>query len=155
TLALSAARRRQEFATLRALGLTRGELARLLGTEGAIVGAVGALLGSGVGVGLSVALLGRWGADLGAGFFAGEDIPAALDPLALAAIAAIGVAMSIGGALWVARAVGRMQVAEALRDRAIDLATEPRGALALAAILVLAGIPLLYAPPMEGLPLGG
>ncbi len=155
TLALQAARRRQEFATLRALGVTRAELAALLALEGAIIGAIGAAIGTALGIGASVVLLRGSGADLGAGFFGGVDVGMVADPLALGAIAAIGVAMSVGGALWVARSVGRIPVAEALRDRTIDLPAAAGPAGVLAAVLALAGIALLYAPAIGGLPLGG
>ncbi len=155
TLALQAARRRQEFALLRALGVTRRALAGLLAIEGAALGLAGAALGTAIGVGASRALLERFGADLGAGYFSGANDVFAPDPRALAAIALLGVAMSIAGALWVARAVGRLDVSQALRDRAIDLpAADGRGAwLALACVAL--GLPLLALPPISGLPIGG
>ena len=46
TQLLSVARRRREFALLRAPGLVRAELMRGLLAEGAVVGVVGGLLGS-------------------------------------------------------------------------------------------------------------
>ena len=155
TLALQAARRRQEFALLRALGVTRGGLSALLALEGAIIGAAGSLLGTALGVAFSLALLRGSGADLGAGFFGGLGVPFVPDVPVLAAIALLGTAMSVGGALWVARAVGRIEVAEALRDRAIDLPSVSGAAGLLAMILVLAGIPMLFVPSIAGLPLGG
>jgi putative ABC transport system permease protein len=153
TLALQAARRRQEFALLRALGVTRRGLAVLLALEGAAIGFLGAVLGTGLGVVASRTLLARAGADLGAGYFSGDpsftpDVPA------LAAIAALGIAMSVGGALWVARAVGRIEVAEALRDRAVDL-PGGSGNAPLAALVAVAAIPFLFMPAVAGLPLGG
>ena len=155
TLALQAARRRQEFALLRALGVTRRGISSLLAIEGAVIGGVGSALGTVLGVAGSRELLHRAGGDLGAGFFRGRSALFAVDPIALAAIAALGVAMSVAAALWVARAVGRMPVAEALRDRAIDLPAASRGGVAVALVLFLAGIPLLFAPPIAGLPLAG
>jgi putative ABC transport system permease protein len=155
TLALQAARRRQEFALLRALGLTRRQVAGLLALEGALIGLLGSLIGTGVGLALSVALLRKSGADLGAGFFATEALPLVADVPALAGIALLGTLMSVAGALWVARAVGRIEVAEALRDRSIDLPSGSGGAAAWSLGLVLAGIPALFAPPVGELPLGG
>jgi putative ABC transport system permease protein len=155
TLALQAARRRQEFAVLRALGVTRRGLAAQLALEGGLIGALGAALGTALGIAGSKALLERAGGDLGAGFFGGgEEVAFAPDPYALAAVALLGIAMSVGAALWVARAVGRVPVAEALHDRAIDL---PAGAGAgrYAIACLLAGIPLLVAPPLAGLPIAG
>jgi putative ABC transport system permease protein len=155
TLALQAARRRQEFALLRALGVTRRGLAALMALEGALVGAAGAAVGTLLALGASRALLASGGADLGAGYFAGHAGAFAPDPAGLAGIALIAVAMAVAGALRVARAVGRMPVADALRDRAIDLPHEAGASLLAAGALALAGAPLLLLPPVSGLPLGG
>ena len=154
TLALQAARRRQEFALLRALGLTRGEVAALLALEAATLGAIGALLGTALGLAGSHAILLRTGADLGAGFFGGGEarLQPSIPGLALIALGAI--AMSVAGALQVARAVGRLDVAEALRDRGIDL-PQAGGNARLAVLLAAAGVPFLFIGPIAGLPLGG
>jgi putative ABC transport system permease protein len=154
TLALQAARRRQEFAVLRALGVTRRGLAGQLALEGALIGALGAALGTVLGIAGSRALLTRAGADLGAGYFGGGEVAFAPDPLALAAVALLGIAMSVAAALWVARAANRVPVAEALHDRAIDLPVGA-GAGRYALAFLVAGVPLLAAPPVGGLPLGG
>ncbi len=155
TLALQAARRRQEFALLRALGVTRRELALLLALEGAILGTLGAAIGTAVGAFASRALITRAGTDLGAGYFSDHGGVFAPDVAALAAIALLGIAMSVGGALWVARAVGRIAVAEALRDRTADFPTTAGGASGVALGLALAAIPLLWLPSIAGLPIGG
>ncbi|MDQ3026450.1 MAG: ABC transporter permease [Pseudomonadota bacterium] len=155
TLALQAARRRQEFALLRALGVTRRGLAFLLAFEAAIIGSAGALLGTALGLAGSRVLLARSGADLGAGYFGGQGGAFAPDPWALVGIGLLGVAMSIAGAMWVARAVGRLDVAEALRDRASDLPPVTTRSGWVAMVLGLAGIPLLWLAPIGGLPIGG
>ena len=69
TLALQAARRRQEFALLRALGLTAGGVRAFLAIEGALLGLAGAVAGTALGLVASRAMLERFGYDLGAGFF--------------------------------------------------------------------------------------
>jgi putative ABC transport system permease protein len=155
TLALQAARRQQEFALLRALGVTRRGVATLLAMEGALIGSLGAAAGTAVGLAGSRELLARAGGDLGAGFFSAQNVAFTPDYAALAFIAALGIAMSIGGALWVARAAGRIVVAEALRDRAIDLPTTASASPWPALAFFAAGIPLLFLPPIAGLPLGG
>lgn len=155
TLALRAARRRQEFALLRALGVTRAGLGALLALEGAAIGAAGAALGTAMGLAGSRFMLRRSGADLGAGYFGGHGGVFSPDPWALGGIALLGIAMSLAGALWVARAVGRMEIADALRDRAVDLPHDSRRAAWIAVALFAAGVPLLFAAPLAGLPLAG
>jgi putative ABC transport system permease protein len=49
--------RRREFGVLRFLGLTRGEILRMLALEGAAAGAMGALLGLASGVAISAVLV--------------------------------------------------------------------------------------------------
>ena len=155
TLALQAARRRQELALLRALGVTRRGVTALLAGEGAAMGAVGAAIGTLLGLAASRALVDRAGADLGAGFFGGQGSAFAPDPLGLAGIALLAIAMSVAAAMRVARAVNRVDVAEALRDRALDLPHDARHAGAIALLLLGLGVPLLFVPPVAGLPLGG
>ncbi|EFK95436.1 ABC transporter permease protein, partial [sediment metagenome] len=84
TLALQAARRRQEFALLRALGLTAGGVRAFLALEGALLGLAGAVLGTALGLAASRAMLERFGYDLGAGFFSGTGNTFAPDASSLA-----------------------------------------------------------------------
>jgi putative ABC transport system permease protein len=155
TLALQAARRRQEIALLRALGVTRRGISVLLGFEGALIGLAGAAIGLALGIFASRLVLRGVGADLGAGFFGGTSTVFAPDAAALALIALAGIGTALSGALWVAREAARIEVAEALRDRAADLpVTRSRiGWLALA--FALLGVPLILLPPIDDLPLGG
>ena len=68
---LSVARRRAQFALLRVLGVyRRGLIAQVL-TEGAIVGAVGAIIGLAIGLVIADAGLRLLGGDLGGGYFSG------------------------------------------------------------------------------------
>lgn len=57
TMAISVVQRKREIGILRALGSRRREITALLTLEGALLGAVGSLLGVGIGVGLSQLLL--------------------------------------------------------------------------------------------------
>lgn len=155
TLALQAARRREELALLRALGVTRRGLATYLALEGAIVGAAGALAGTLLGLAAAYAILREFGSDLGAGYFRGLEATFAPDPVALAGIALLGVGMAAGGAWLVARRAGQLDVAAALRERALDLPAVSRGRVAPAVALAAAGALLLLLPPVAGLPVGG
>ena len=155
TLALQAARRRQEFALLRAVGLTRRELETHLALEGGLLGLVGAAIGTLLGLGAAYLLLRGYGPDLGAGYFQGLQPALSPDPVALGAIAAAGIGAAAGGGYLVARAISGMDIADALRDRALDLpgigSRSGGWALALAGI----GFALLAVPPIGGLPIGG
>jgi putative ABC transport system permease protein len=156
TQALEVTRRAQEFATLRALGFTRRNLATLLIAEGALVGAAGALLGVVLGLAAARAMLFSWGADLGAGFFDEIESGLALDPWAIAGIAALGVATALAGAWWPTRQLGRLTTSDALRQRSIDLATPTgRGRWAPSAFLFALAALLSFLPAVDGLPLAG
>jgi hypothetical protein len=63
--------------------------------------------------------------------------------------------MSIAAALWVARAVGRMSVADALRDRAVDLPTVGRSGAVTALALFAAGFRSCSRRPCTGFPSAG
>ncbi len=155
TLALQAARRRQELALLRALGVTRRGITALIAFEGVALGLAGALAGTLLGLAASRLLLRGAGADLGAGFFAGQGNVFAPDAWVLAGIATVAITMSTLGAHWAGREVSRMEVTEGLRDRAADLPAPARGGLVPALALAALGVPLLFLPPLAGLPLGG
>jgi hypothetical protein len=116
-------------------------VALILTLEGAAIGAAGSAIGTLLGLQASRFLLEHAGGDLGAGFFTASQSPFTPDVPALAFIAALGIGMSVAGALWVARAVGRIEVAEALRDRAVDLPRAAGGGGFYALALVLLGIP--------------
>ena len=155
TLALQAARRRQELALLRALGVTRRGIALQMALEGALLGLVGSAIGIALGLAGSRWLLGRSGGDLGAGFFSGNAGAFSPDAAALACLAALAIAAATIASLWVARSVGRIAIAEALRDRALDIAAPSRAGAYVAAALFAAGIPMLFAPSFRGLPIAG
>ncbi|APV50932.1 hypothetical protein BWI17_15280 [Betaproteobacteria bacterium GR16-43] len=155
TLALQAARRRQEHALLRALGVTGRGLSFLIVMEGALVGVAGAIVGTLLGLAASRAILRRSGTDLGAGYFRGLDATFAPDPWALGAIALLGVAAAAAGCGVIARAASRLDVAAALRDRALDVPQQRSGGVIAAACLAALGAVLLLVPPVTGLPVGG
>lgn len=154
TLALQAARRRQEFALLRAIGLTAGNVRAFLAMEGALLGLAGALAGTALGLAGSRAMLERFGYDLGAGFFSTTGNTFAPDARALAIIALLGVLTAAAAALAVTRPLSRLDVAQALKDRQHDLPAPPGGWLlpiACAAGALLAA----YLPPAGEIPVGG
>lgn len=154
TMALQAARRRSEFALLRALGLERRGVALFVAAEGAILGLAGALLGTVLGLAGADLTLARFGYDLGAGFFEGAGQVIAPDPLALAGIALLGIATAVGAALAVANSLARLDVAEGLRDRTADLPVAGIGIAIPLALLAMAAA-LATLPAIAGLPIAG
>jgi putative ABC transport system permease protein len=155
TQALEIARRAQEFATLRALGFTRRNLASLLLAEGALVGIAGAALGVALGLAAARAMLFSWGADLGAGFFDEIESGLAPQPLAIAGIALLGIATALAGAWWPTREMGRIATSDTLRRRGIDLLPPGGTRWRLSAILLAIAVALALLPAVDGLPLAG
>ncbi|MCB1906853.1 MAG: ABC transporter permease [Rhodocyclaceae bacterium] len=155
TQALSVARRRAEFAFLRAIGLGRRRLAAWLLGEGAVLGLAGGLLGCALGTGFAALVLDGFGGDLGAGYFAG--IAPALDasPAAMLAFVALGVLAGVAGAWLPARRAGAISPAAALKAAAGDpLAAAPGWRWPGPLCLVLATAACLM-PPLAGIPVGG
>ena len=154
TLALQAARRRQEFALLRALGLTAGGVRAFLALEGGLLGLAGAVAGTVLGLAASRAMLERFGYDLGAGFFSGTGNTFAPDASSLAIIGVLGVLTAAAAALAVTRPLASLDVAQALKDRHLDLPSPPGGwswPLGLAAGAVVAA----FLPPAGEISVGG
>ncbi len=154
TLALQAARRRQEFALLRALGLTAGGVRAFLAIEGSLLGLGGAIVGTLLGLAASRAMLERFGYDLGAGFFSGSGSTFSPDPTALAIIGLLGIATAGAAALAVTRPLARLDVAQALKDRHLDLPSPP-GGWSWPAALAVAALVGAFLPPAGEIPVGG
>ncbi|HYF60968.1 MAG TPA: ABC transporter permease [Burkholderiaceae bacterium] len=153
TMALSVVRQQGELALLGVLGASPAARLGAVLAQGAALGATGAALGTAAGIGLAAALLAAVGGDLGGGYFSGSRPPLALEPLALAGFAALGLAVGLLGAALPAWAAARMPAARALRGGSAEDAlaglASGRTALALGAL----GAALLPMPPLGGLPI--
>jgi putative ABC transport system permease protein len=106
TLTLSVYERTQEIGLLRAVGMTRRQVRRMVRWEAVIVATFGALLGVGIGIILGWAVV-RALADEGLGAF---SIPAGQVILALVLAAIAGVF----AAIWPARKASRMNILDAI-----------------------------------------
>jgi len=154
TMALAVVRQQGELALLGVLGATpRSRLGAVL-AQGAILGALGALLGTAAGIGLAAVLLAAVGGDLGGGYFSGSRPRVVLEPLALGGFALLGLAVGMLGSVVPAWAASRAAPARALRSGSAEdaLAGLARGRWALA--LAAAGAGLVALPPIGGLPIG-
>src|SRR5574343_661833 len=107
-LALSVAKRQQQFALLGVLGLSGRERLQLVLWESAVIGLVGSMLGLAVGTGLAAAALQLLAGDLGGGYFPGIAPTLQWSPGAALVYGALGVVAAIVGGLLPARAAQRL-----------------------------------------------
>jgi putative ABC transport system permease protein len=153
--ALEVARRRQEHALLRVLGLVRGGVARLVLMESALLGALGGVLGVALGYALARAAARAGGADLGAGFFRGV-VPQVEFPIENGLFYVLGgIAVALAGALLPALDAAHAAPAQALKagdeQRMFSRAVQVWPGL-LCIGLALALLPL---QPVNGIPVAG
>ena len=155
TQALAVARRRSQFALLRTLGVTRRRLLLLVVGEGAMIGAIGAVIGLPVGYLLAQFALQYFGGDLGAGFFRG--IPPQVHVAIGAALAfiALGVVAAMAGSAIPALDAARAAPAAALKSEQAGISFARLRSAIPSAILLAAGGLATLAPPVAGLPLFG
>ena len=152
---LAVVRRRQEWAFLRALGVSRRAVFYGLLSEGAALGLAGALIGVGLAYVLAGAAFALVGADLGAGYFRGVSPELRFEPIISALYVVFGVAVGVVGAWVPARMALRWTPVRGLRGGDELAAYRLRATLLPAfAALSAAGV-LCMLPPVRGLPLGG
>jgi putative ABC transport system permease protein len=153
--ALEVARRRGEHALLRVLGLRTREVARLVLLEAAGLGALGGLLGVGLGYGLALVAVRTVGADLGGGAFRGvqPDLEFSLLPATLYFLS--GIAVAVLGALLPALDAGRAAPARALKagdEQAMFARVAPPWP---GVLLLIGAVALAQLGPVGGLPIFG
>ena len=150
TQALGVVRRRAQFAMLRVLGLTRGQLLRQILMEGALLGLLGSLSGLALGYALASGALRFFGS-----YFPGVQPHVGFEPLATALFLMLGIAVSVLGSLAPALEAARAQPAAALKAGAEEgaLARLATPWPALTCLLVAAA--LTQVPPLFDAPIGG
>jgi putative ABC transport system permease protein len=155
TQALAVVRRRAQFAMLRVLGFTRGQLLRQILMEGALLGVIGSAAGLALGYALSSIALRFFGSDLGGGYFPGVQPQVGFEPVATAVFLALGIGVSVLGSLVPALEAARARPAAALKagseEGALARLATPWPALGcLVAALVLTRLPPLFDVPILG-----
>ncbi len=150
-LALSVAKRAQQFALLGVLGLCARERLRLVLAESLVLGTVGSLAGVALGTGLAWLALGLLGGDLGGGYFPGVAPSLQWNGLAALAYGTLGVAAALAGGWLPARAAQKLPAAQTLKG--LGLQSPARSHPWLALVLLAACGVLSVAPPVFGLPL--
>src|SRR5260221_13370351 len=153
--ALEVARRRQEHALLRVLGLQRRGVARLVLLEAAVLGALGGLLGLAIGYGLALAGVQVAGADLGAGMFRGMTPELSLSVEASIVYLLAGVAIALAGALLPALDAAGTPPAQALKagdeQRMFARAVKVWPGL----LLIVLALIFVRFQPLNGIPVAG
>ena len=95
---LSIVRQRAELALLGVLGASEAWLARFVWAQGGLIGALGGLLGVGMGLLLAAVLMRWFGGDLGGNYFASSQPPMVIDWLAMAVLALAATLMGLASA---------------------------------------------------------
>ncbi|MDO9360200.1 MAG: FtsX-like permease family protein [Polaromonas sp.] len=150
-LSLSVAKRAQQFALLGVLGLSGRERLQLVMLESGLLGLLGSVFGIALGTGLAALALRLLGGDLGGGYFAGVAPGLQWQGGAALAYAALGVAASLVGGWWPARAAQKLPPAQTLKGLG---ASAPGGRARFTSLLmVVAAVLLAFTPPVGGIPL--
>lgn len=150
-LALSVARRAQQFALLGVLGLTARQRLRLVLAESAVLGVVGSVAGIALGTALAAAALSLLGGDLGGGYFPGVQPALQWNGAAAAAYGALGVLAAVVGGWLPARSAARQPLAQTLKGLGTGLPRGRRHLPGWIALFAACGLALL--PAVAGIPL--
>ncbi|MBM4220373.1 MAG: FtsX-like permease family protein [Gammaproteobacteria bacterium] len=145
--------RRAQFAWLRATGLERRQLERLLVAEAVSIGTVGSILGLFAGVAIARAALGALGGDLGGGYFNVGQPPLGFTLLTAAGFAALGILAAVAGSYLPAREAAHAPPAAALHAGGEEDVLRPLGRAWPGLALLAAAAVLLSLPPVSGVPL--
>lgn len=150
-LALSVAKRAQQFALLGVLGLTPSERLRLVLAESLLLGLLGSAAGIALGAALAELALKVLGGDLGGGYFDGVAPTLRWSTRSALLYGGLGVLAAGVGGWWPARAAQKLPEAQTLKG----LGTAPAQGAAhrVAFLLIVAGIALATAPAIFGIPI--
>ena len=150
-LALSVAKRAQQFALLGVLGLTPKQRLRLVLAESMVLGMVGSLAGIALGTALAAFALRVLGGDLGGGYFAGAAPSLQWSATAAAVYGTLGMLAAMVGGWYPARAAQGLPEAQTLKG--LGAAPAASGRHWMAILLIAAGTLLAGAPAVFGMPI--
>jgi putative ABC transport system permease protein len=149
-LALSVAKRAQQFALLGVLGLTPRERLRLVLAESLVLGLVGSAAGLALGTALAAFALRVLGGDLGGGYFEGVAPTLHWSGGAALLYGGLGVLAALVGGWWPARAAQALPEAQTLKGLGAAPTQSRSHWLALA--LIAASAALANIPAIGGIP---
>lgn len=150
-LALSVAKRAQQFALLGVLGLTPRERLQLVLAESLVLGLIGSVAGIALGTALAAFALRVLGGDLGGGYFEGVAPTLRWSSGAALLYGGLGLLAAAVGGWWPARAAQALPEAQTLKG--LGAAPAQGGAHKLALLLIAAGAALATAPAVFGIPI--
>lgn len=149
-LALSVAKRAQQFALLAVLGLSAKARMALVLWESLVLGLAGSCAGLALGTALAVLALRLLGGDLGGGYFTGVAPQLQWSAGAAGLYGLLGLAAALAGGWWPARQARHMPPAQTLKG--LGDARGHQRQRWLGPALMLAGLALTQAPAIFGLP---
>ncbi|WP_341891848.1 FtsX-like permease family protein [Variovorax sp. YR752] len=149
-LALSVAKRAQQFALLGVLGLTPRERLRLVLAESLVLGLIGSAAGLALGTALAAFALRVLGGDLGGGYFEGVAPRLHWSGAAALLYGGLGVVAALVGGWWPARAAQALPEAQTLKGLGAAPTQGRHHWLALG--LIGAGAALANLPAIGGIP---
>ena len=149
-LALSVAKRAQQFALLGVLGLTPRERLRLVLAESLVLGVIGSAAGLALGTALASFALRVLGGDLGGGYFEGVAPKLHWSSGAALLYGGLGVAAALVGGWWPARAAQALPEAQTLKG--LGAAPTQSRSHWLALGLIAASAALANIPAIGGIP---
>lgn len=155
TQALSVIRRRQQFALLRVLGVTRAQLLRYVLTEGLFLGALGSVLGLSLGYLIAVMALQLLDGGLGSSFFPGVKPNIFFDPAAAVLFFGVGLCITLIGGIVPAMEAAYARPAPALRAGSGQTVVEKWSSPWPAVICLIAALLFTQLPPIFELPVLG
>jgi putative ABC transport system permease protein len=150
-LALSVAKRSQQFALLGVLGLTGRERLALVLWESLALGVLGSAAGIALGTALAALALRLLGGDLGGGYFTGVAPALQWQPAAALGYGLLGVAAALAGGWWPARQAQRLPPAQALKGLGAGRDHPARRWLGM--VLIAVSALLTAIPPVFDMPL--
>ncbi|MDM0113261.1 FtsX-like permease family protein [Variovorax sp. J22R133] len=153
-LALSVAKRAQQFALLGVLGLTPRERLQVVLVESCFLGLIGSVAGIALGTALAALALRLLGGDLGGGYFPGVAPTLRWSTGAALVYGALGVLAALVGGWWPARAAQALPEAQTLKGLGATAASSgSRFARWIGLTLMIAGGLLALAPAIFGVPI--
>jgi putative ABC transport system permease protein len=156
-VSIAVLRRRPEIATLRALGTARATIFAAFAVEGLVVGAIGTVLGEGLGLAASRAALSAVAGTVSSVYLPTARIGGGSSGGALVVAAVLGLTAALAATLWPAYEATRVDPSPAMRPGSIEGVARRRlvARSAAAAASLAAAVFASRLPPLNGFPLFG